>query len=62
MDKICHILDRDFVSVHFTKCVITFAFFNFSMKFPNYCKTKFLPYVTIGIFDCCFAKNLGAKF
>ena len=64
-----------FASVRFTKCVITFAFFNFfSQNFQNQCKTKFIPYVTIvmllyclllgyiGIFDFCPAKNLAPNF
>ena len=41
-DKIGHISACNFVSVRFTKCVLTFAF---SIPFMNQCKTKFIPYL-----------------
>ena len=47
---------RDFASARFTICVITFAIFSYN--FQNQCKTKFLPYSTIGIFDFYLAINL----
>ena len=62
MDKLAMSQFLFFMSMCFTKCIITFAFLNiFARNFQDQCKTKFLSYFVIGIFDFDVAKIFPEK-
>ena len=63
MDKIDHVSVRDFASVRFTKCVITFAFVNFLHElFRINVTLNFFLVLLLGFFILVSRKNLAVNF